>query len=221
MSGGSLTRMWPAAIVAAAGAVAALGVGHASPALLAPSGRYPLRVDLPPSKPLPPLRALALSPEDQAQSPAAAPQAAVAADPTAPGLPDGFAPAFAEAVPAEVASAQIPPATPVDELLSVHFNLADPYDPAARTGEAGAPIELKKSVRLNGSDAGDATIRVTDGATIAISNDQLGKLLSSAGRGDVAEKLAAAGPFVSFDRIRQAGLSVRYDAASDRIVLSS
>jgi len=67
---------------------------------------------------------------------------------------------------------------------------------------------------------GDAVIRVTDGATIAIARDDLGKALSGVGRDDVAKALSEGGSFVTFDRIRQAGLSVRYDAASDRIVLA-
>ena len=185
-------------------------------------GGYPVRFALPPPgfpEPAGEERAQISNERDDTTALANAPGGE---ERDAPGLPDGFASAFADAavvpeVPAQVAD---PPPAAKGGLAAVQFNLADPYAPASKDGTAG-PIELTKGVRVNGAEAGNATIRVTDGATIAIARDALDKLLAGAGRGDLAQTLANGGPFVSFDRIRQAGLNVSYDAASDRILLSS
>lgn len=222
MRGGSLIRNWPVGLVLLVSMAVPLGLGHGSWAA-EEGGSYPLRFALPPPGFPDPPDEDAAAPGASDEKPDTAAPAADAAEPErgAPGLPDGFAAAF-EGVPSPAATA-IPAAAAQEEkggLTAVRFNLADPYAPSG-DGQASGPIELTKGVRVNGAEAGNATIRVTDGATIAIARDQLDKLLSGAGRGDLADKLASAGPFVSFDRIRQAGLNVRYDAASDRILLSS
>lgn len=217
MNGGSLIRSWPAGLVLVASAGLALAAGHGSARSAAMRGTYPVRIAL-----LEPGAPVAESPATpSAEEPQAAPTPAEMPPP-----PD-FAAAFEEfsgepAVPAPPRGQQLAPAAatvaakPDPGMLAVRFDLSDPFAPGAKDS---GPIQLTKAVKVNGADAGNATIRVTDGATIAIAGEDLGHLLADAGRGDLAAALG--GRFVTFDRIRRAGLGVRYDAASDRILLTS
>lgn len=113
-------------------------------------------------------------------------------------------------------AAQIPQADQPEGLLEVSFNLA----------EAGAAdrssLDVRKGVRFNGADAGQATIRVGSGSALYIASEDLRTLLSAAKRVDLVESLAAGEqqPFVGFDEVRQKGLNLRYDAVSDRILIS-
>jgi hypothetical protein len=207
MSAGSLIRNWPIGLVLFASIGVALAVNYGGWTYLAGRGAYPVRVVLPPLK-LPPSEQLLTLQTTEAKNAASDAESAI----TLPraGDPSVFDKAFANvgeepAVPAQAA----PPS-----LDTVRFNLSDPY------GERAGAIELRKAVRVEGAEAGSATIRITDGSTITISREELGKLLAGAGHQDWAAALGS-GTFVSFDRIRQAGMSVRYDAASDRIVVSS
>jgi hypothetical protein len=207
MSAGSLIRNWPVALLLVASCGVALAVNHGSWTFLAGRGAYPVRFALPPVK-LPPSEQL-LSLQTSAAKDAAS-DAEVAITLPKAGDPSVFDKAFAD-----VGTDQPAPAQPAPQTLeAVRFNLSDPY------GERAGAIELKKAVRVEGAEAGNATIRITDGSTITISREDLGKLLANAGHQDWAAALGS-GSFVSFDRIRQAGMSVRYDAASDRIVVSS
>jgi hypothetical protein len=103
-----------------------------------------------------------------------------------------------------------------DGLLDVTFDLSRP-DILDRSS-----LDVRKVVRFNGADAGQATIRVGHGSALFIAREDLRSLLSGAGRVDLADKLAtgAERPFVAFDEVRQAGLNLRYDAASDRILFT-
>jgi hypothetical protein len=206
MSAGSLIRNWPVGLVLLVSTGVALSVGHGGWSLLAGRGAYPVRLGLPPVQRPPGAQLLSLQ-SAEAKDAAAGAQNAVELPKV--GDPAVFAKAFAN-VDGEDAPAPAEPPT----LEAVRFNLSDPY------GERGGSIELKKAIRVDGAEAGSATIRVTDGSTIAISREDLGKLLAGAGHSDRAAALGS-GSFVSFDRIRQAGMSVHYDAASDRIVVSS
>jgi hypothetical protein len=211
MSAGSLIRSWPVALVLVASTGASLAVDHGGWNFTAARGAYPVRFALPAVN----HRASAQLLTMQADAPLT--EASVEVETPQPG-PSIDRHAFDNAF-ADVGGTPPEEAQPVAEgVLALRFNLADPYTP---NNDGTGPIELRKGVRINGTEAGSATIRVTDGATIAIARAELGKLLASAGRADLAEGLPAAGSYVTFDRIRQAGLSVRYDAASDRILLSS
>ena len=108
------------------------------------------------------------------------------------------------------------PASGPDGLLDVSFDLSQ-LDMLDRS-----PLDVRKVVRFNGADAGQATIRVGAGSALFIASEDLRNLLSEAERVDLADRLAA-GPerrFVGFDEVRQAGLNLRYDAASDRILIT-
>ncbi|SKB87929.1 hypothetical protein [Sphingopyxis flava] len=104
-------------------------------------------------------------------------------------------------------------------LLGVKFDLSDPY---AWTEEGGSAIEIRKSLRVNGVDVGSAAIQVGEDSTLSIARDKLKEALARHGRGDIAEELgkSRSGGFVSFDEIRRRGVEVRYDAPSDRVVLT-
>jgi len=108
------------------------------------------------------------------------------------------------------------PANKSDGLLDVSFDLSRP-DLLDRSS-----LDVRKAVRFNGADAGQATIRVGAGSLLFIASEDLRRLLSAAERVDLADRLAAAShrPFVGFDEIRRTGLNLRYDAASDRVLIS-
>jgi len=105
------------------------------------------------------------------------------------------------------------------DLVRVKFDLSDPY---ASAEEGGSAIELRKELRVNGVDIGPAAIRVSEDSTLSIARDKLSEVLGRLGRSDVARQLGGSrsAGFVSFDEIRRRGVDVRYDAPSDRVVLT-
>lgn len=110
-----------------------------------------------------------------------------------------------------------PPLPP--ELDRVTFDLSDPF---AWTEERGSAIDIRKSLRVNGVDIGSAAIHVGEDSTLSIARDKLKEALARLGRRDIADELVGSrsGGFVSFDEIRRRGVEVRYDAPSDRVVLT-
>jgi hypothetical protein len=124
-----------------------------------------------------------------------------------------------EGYPIRLALPAASPALPDPASPPVEFDLAD----AGAAGEAGASVvEIRKAVRLNGVEAGSATIRVDADSSLAIAADELRALLARAGRGELAEQLGArdgAGGFLGFTEMRAQGIDVRYDVAADRIVI--
>lgn len=101
-------------------------------------------------------------------------------------------------------------------LIDVNFDLAT-LNGAAPTG-----LEFRKRVTVNGSNVGQATIRVGSGSALFISRDDLRGLLAATERADLLEDVASASgePFIGFDEIRRKGLNLRYDAAGDQILIS-
>jgi hypothetical protein len=98
----------------------------------------------------------------------------------------------------------------------VNFNLADP------AGTASDVVDTRKSVRVDGIDAGSATIRVTSSSALFIARDDFRKLLNSSGHKDLAARITdGSAAFASFDDIRRLGFGVRYDPVTDRILVSS
>lgn len=218
MRGKAALANWPVAVVVVSATALSLAAAQRGWPRAEAHGPYPLRIALPPEG-----SGAALALKSDAQSdlmdPAQSSQEnATAAETDREDFRDAFATlAVASAKPLTTTRSAPPsPPTESDGVLGIRFNLADPY---AGDG-ATAPIEVRKGIRVNGADVGDATIRVTDGATLAIAREELGRLLAAAGRADAAQSLTNAGRFITFDRIRQAGLSVRYDAASDRVLVA-
>lgn len=70
-------------------------------------------------------------------------------------------------------------------------------------GNGGSAIELRKAMRLNGTDAGDARIRVSGGPTLSIAREELGRLLAGSGQQALIDRMRAGGRFVSFDEMRR------------------
>ena len=122
--------------------------------------------------------------------------------------------------PAIAAVAAAMPSAGRNRLVPIHFDLADPYEQSG----GGSEIEVRKVVRIDGSDAGTADIRVNANSTLSISRDTLTTLLAHAGRGDLATKLGNArgqdGKYVSFSEMRDQGIDVHYDPSTDRISVS-
>lgn len=113
-------------------------------------------------------------------------------------------------------AARLSPTSKSDGLLEVSFDLSQP-DVLDRSS-----LDVRKFVRVNGADAGQATVRVGAGSALYIASEDLRTLLSAASRVDLAERLASGAeqPFLGFDEVRDRGLNLRYDAASDSILIS-
>lgn len=103
-----------------------------------------------------------------------------------------------------------------DGLLAIQFDLADPD----KSTGGGSAIEIRKGIRLNGADAGDARIHVDANSRLSIAREELGRLLARSGRQELMWQLGSAG-FVSFDEMRRQGIEVRYDPVSDRVLVST
>lgn len=213
---------WPVAVLAAAG-VAAVSLGDVfagwnSFAGRGPSahGGYPVRIELPaPAAGTSGAEALPADalPVDADEASRQAPADADTTDPVA---------AVDEALPGggELAEPVRPALRPsTDGLLAIQFDLADPG--AFGSGNGGSAIELRKAVRLNGADAGDARIRVSGSSTLSIAREELGRLLARSGQRELIGQLGSDGQFVSFDEMRRQGIEVRYDPVSDRILVST
>lgn len=145
----------------------------------------------------------------------------------APAVPIGFnlassppmLPAAVEGYPIRLELPPASPGLPGDAVQAVEFDLAD----AGVAGESGGSVvEVRKAVRLNGADAGSATIRVGADSTLAISARELRALLATGGRRELAAQIGAGqGGFVGFEEMRAQGIDVRYDIATDRIVIAA
>lgn len=111
-----------------------------------------------------------------------------------------------------IAVGEAPQAAPAP----VAFDLLDPRGGAS----GGGAVEISKVVEINGAEAGEATIRVGRGSTLAIAADALGRMLARAGRGDIAALLDPRQGFVGFEELRRQGIDLRYDLEADRIAIS-
>lgn len=208
------------AVLGAAGAIClpmATGVSELTPRRMAAGSGYPVRIVLPEVGPTVAL-ALAQDSASMVEAEAVDELPSDAADPALAALGDA----------ANLAEAQSGP-RPADSkargdvFLNLDFDLADPST-ASTADAATADVEVAKSVRVNGTDLGQATIRVTPGATVLIARDEVVALLEAAGQENLAAIMTGASSpdgFVSFEEMRRRGLNIRYDAADDHISLSS
>jgi hypothetical protein len=104
------------------------------------------------------------------------------------------------------------------------------FDRAGRgsaADSAGSAIEIRKRVRVNGAEAGEATIRVGARSELSIAAGELRRALAAAGHGETARLVGAGGggeggaaEFVGFEALRGQGIEVRYDVGADRIAIS-
>ena len=214
---GRIAGRWPVAVLAVAG-VAALSLGDLVAGWYSWAGRgssaagdYPIRIVLRQD-------ALGGGADVLPAGPAGAGAAAGEADEAAAaeGLPEA-----SDEAPAGLRAAQpgLPAARPAsDGLLAVRFDLADP---AALGGDGGSAIEIRKAIRLNGADAGQARIHVGASSRLSIAREELARLLAGSGQQALSERLGAGERFVSFDEMRRQGIDVRYDPVTDRILVST
>lgn len=216
----SFAGRWPVAVLAVAG-VAAVSLGDVFAGWNSFAGRgssaageYPVRIVLP---------ALPVGTNGAAEAlPAHVPAGSAEAGGEEPADTGEPAAAGGEALAGDRALAET--ARPVlrpgeSGLLQVEFDLADPG--AFGSGDGGSAIELRKAVRLNGADAGDARIRVSGSSTLSIAREELGRLLARSGQRELIGRLGSGGQFVSFEEMRRQGIEVRYDPVSDRILVST
>jgi hypothetical protein len=101
--------------------------------------------------------------------------------------------------------------------LAIQFDLGDPN----KSTDGGSAIEVRKAVRLNGADAGDARIHIDASSTLSIARDELDRLLARSGRRELMSQLSSAGRFIRFEEMRRHGIDVRYDPVSDRVLVET
>lgn len=211
----SFVRRWPVAVLATA-AVAAVSLGDLVAGWYAVTGRgpsaageYPVRIALRQSGPASGSRLLAPAPELGAAEYEADGEAATTADDAADLLRQPSASPSVTAATSDRGAA-------TDRSLVIQFDLAD----AAESWVGGSAIEIRKAIRVNGADAGDASIHMNASSELSIAREELGRLLAGSGRQELVGKLGSGGRFVSFDEMRSHGIEVRYDPVSDRILIS-
>lgn len=207
-------------------------------------GSYPLRVQLPLSRPVLPadLVTLAARHQEIAQLELALPGAT---DAQGGSGPTGFAAAFASLIDggttrsetrasAETAGRPVAPG----EVMALDYDLATlvPSQPrgdaAARAGSSGetrfnaedGSLTLSKPLLVDGKNRGNATIRIEEGAQIYISTaavaDALGSQAEALPR-RISGALATRTGFIPFHELRGAGIAVEYDPVTDRVSLST
>lgn len=221
-----VSLQWPVVAVAAFTGAVAVGFQVARPGFTfdRPPDDYPIRLAMPDASPYAPGKAamprsagVAVYLPPDADPFGEAGDKPVAARPridldAAGDLRGGLARPIAVDVPK-------PAATRAGGLLAVDFDLSRPYD-GASVAEDGEAIDVRKSVRLNGAEAGSAKIRVTSGSTLLMARDELGRLLARAGLAELAGQVGSGG-YVSFDDMRDKGITVRYDPVTDRLIVTT
>lgn len=105
------------------------------------------------------------------------------------------------------------------EPSAVEFDLSGAHG-QAQAAKGGSTIDIRKTVRLNGADAGAALVRVTPSSSLLVSRQEFRQLLAKAGFGELADEVGTGG-LMSFDELRRIGIAVRYDPDSDRILVST
>jgi hypothetical protein len=209
---------WPLAVLAAAGVAAAslgdlvtgwfsiAGRGSSAP------GEYPIRIAL--QEPGPAIgERLALPPR----------QATGVQGVETNGVPvSEMAERLADILPRQPQDTLQPDTTGVaqpstDGFLAIQFDLGDPD----KSTGGGSAIEVRKAVRLNGADAGDARIHIDDSSTLSMARDELDRLLARSGRRELMGQLSSAGQFIRFEEMRRHGIDVRYDPVSDRVLVET
>ena len=122
--------------------------------------------------------------------------------------------------PAQVAAAStlpVPTAAPaaprskVPGLIALSYNLSG----GAAAGDA---IEVDKPVSIAGADAGRIALRIDGNSRVYAQGKRLAAIIA-AQSGEQAVPAGLSEDFVSLEAIRKLGISVRYDAIRDRLVV--
>ena len=84
---------------------------------------------------------------------------------------------------------------------------------------SGAFIEVKKPVIVDGVDKGKITLRISSGSTVLVNAKEAAALAGEI-LPDNESALLTETDYVSFERLRTAGVTVRYDAINDRLIMA-
>ena len=122
----------------------------------------------------------------------------------------------------DLASSDLAPSSPSnDSLAGLSFNLADIAGAESRAtpGEDGQ-IEVRKSLISNGQDLGTLTVTIDKYAQLHATPGELRGILTEPDNLAGLNRVGNA-QLVSFARLRDTGIDLRYDPVSDVIVLGS
>jgi hypothetical protein len=117
----------------------------------------------------------------------------------------------------------LPPAVAASEAAEGAMLEFDRAGRGSAAESAGSAIAIRKRVRVNGAEAGEATIRVGARSELSIDAGELRRVLAAAGHGATARLVGTgegAGGFVGFEALRGQGIEVRYDVAADVIAIA-
>ena len=139
------------------------------------------------------------------------------ADPAAPVAGDG------PAVPVATARNDIAPAAKPAIQVRPDANGVLPIGFSLERGEtsAGGGVGVSKTIASPKGEMAGLTIFIVGDALIEVDRAELVRALSTIGATEEVQRLpqASGNGRISLDRLRQAGLDVRYDAVGDRLVL--
>ena len=213
----------------------------------APLAGYPLRLDLPDSRPVTFEDLIAVV--DRHESIAKASESisgrsAATVESSSNSIRTSFAAAFSallDPLPARSAgygATLQAPATQTlgrSEVLSLDYDLAklNPSQPASTSKPVGnkaaynsedGSLTVTKQLLVDGKSSGSATIRIEEGAQILIATasvaDALGPQVENLPR-RISGALATRTGFIPFNELRGAGIAVEYDPVTDRVSLST
>ena len=106
-------------------------------------------------------------------------------------------------------------------LAGVAFDLASMSGaPSAAGSDPDAPIEVRKPLFSGGVQLGSLTVMIDASSALHAAPGELQAILARSGEPGRLDKFTSA-EFVSFSRLRQSGIDLRYDPVSDRIILQS
>ncbi|MFL0355978.1 hypothetical protein ACI5KX_05815 [Erythrobacter sp. GH1-10] len=106
-------------------------------------------------------------------------------------------------------------------LSQIEFDLADPGGAAAQpSGRDGDQVRVQKPLFADGSSIGTVTVTIDENARLFVNGSDVKRLLG--GLEDPPGQLSriAEGQPVSFQRLRQLGIDLRYVPTTDRIELN-
>ncbi|WP_390587750.1 hypothetical protein [Erythrobacter sp. MTPC3] len=149
-------------------------------------------------------------------------QMAEASTSTAPPLDAATQPPEELLQAAEEVAAQIgqTAATGSIDLAQLEFDLGEQTTASSDIRPAGgSSIEVAKAVFAGGTDIGTLTVTVDRNARLFVRGTELARILASPASNVQPPPQIASNDLVSFQRLRETGIDLRYDPIEDRIIL--
>lgn len=103
-------------------------------------------------------------------------------------------------------------------VIPVRFDLTSPGMGDEVVG--GDEIVVRKTVRLGSRDLGSLPIHVDSRSRLLVKPNDLRAMLEQAGQGELASQTSESNELRTFSQLRREGVDLRYDPASDSVVVT-